>query len=170
MSSLCFEDKDPRFTRLKPGLALGLLSKGLFYIRPMISTYLCTAVKSKTWQMIPTEKIGTRKYTDSGTNCIEMTIHATSIMISHRARALTPIECSTQQQHRLTWQHAIFCFLFLGFWYMNVMNHSQYLALRIRLNCTSARQFISQWMKRAIEFVVFLTWQHASFCFLFLGF
>ena len=30
-----FEDKDPRFTRLKPGLALRLLSKGLFYIRAM---------------------------------------------------------------------------------------------------------------------------------------
>ena len=81
-----------------------------------ISTYLCTAVKSKTWQMIPTEKIGTRKYTDSGTNCIEMTIHATSIIISQRDSALTPIECSTQQQQRLTWQHAIFGFFgVLGF-------------------------------------------------------
>ena len=30
-----FEEKDPRFTRLKPGLALRLLSKGLFYIRAM---------------------------------------------------------------------------------------------------------------------------------------
>ena len=30
-----FEDKDPRFTRLKPVLALRLLSKGLFYIRAM---------------------------------------------------------------------------------------------------------------------------------------
>ena len=29
------EDKDPRFTRLKPGLALRLLIKGLFYISAM---------------------------------------------------------------------------------------------------------------------------------------
>ena len=34
-NSFSFEDKDPRFTRLKPGLALSLLSKGLFYIRAM---------------------------------------------------------------------------------------------------------------------------------------
>ena len=32
LNSFSFEDKDPRFTRLKPGLAL---SKGLFYIRAM---------------------------------------------------------------------------------------------------------------------------------------
>ena len=31
LNSFSFEDKDPRFTRLKPGLALGLLSKGLLY-------------------------------------------------------------------------------------------------------------------------------------------
>ena len=30
-----FVDLDPRFTRLRPGLALRLLSKGLFYIRAM---------------------------------------------------------------------------------------------------------------------------------------
>ena len=35
MNSFSFEDKDPRFTRLKPFLALRLLSKGLFYIRAM---------------------------------------------------------------------------------------------------------------------------------------
>ena len=35
LNSFSFEDKDPRFTRLKPGLALRLLSKGLFYIRAM---------------------------------------------------------------------------------------------------------------------------------------
>ena len=35
LNSFCFEDKDPRFTRLKPILALRLLSKGLFYIRTM---------------------------------------------------------------------------------------------------------------------------------------
>ena len=35
LNSLCFEDNDPRFTRLKPGLALRLLSKELFYIRAM---------------------------------------------------------------------------------------------------------------------------------------
>ena len=33
--SFAFKDKEPRFTRLKPGLALWLLSKGLFYIRAM---------------------------------------------------------------------------------------------------------------------------------------
>ena len=31
-----FWDKDPRFTRLKPGLAVRLLCKGLFYIRAMV--------------------------------------------------------------------------------------------------------------------------------------
>ena len=35
LNSFYFEDKDPIFTRLKPGLALKLLSKGLFYIRAM---------------------------------------------------------------------------------------------------------------------------------------
>ena len=35
LNSFSFGDKDPRFTRLKPGLALRLLSKGLFYIRAM---------------------------------------------------------------------------------------------------------------------------------------
>ena len=30
-----FEDKDPKFTRLKPSLTLRLLSKGLFSIRAM---------------------------------------------------------------------------------------------------------------------------------------
>ena len=35
MNSFSFEDKDPRFTKLKPSLALRLLSKGLFYIRAM---------------------------------------------------------------------------------------------------------------------------------------
>jgi hypothetical protein len=37
LNSFCFEDKDQRFTRLKPGLALRLLSKGLFYLRAMVS-------------------------------------------------------------------------------------------------------------------------------------
>ena len=36
LNSFSFEEKDPRFARLKPGLALGLPSKGLFYIRAMI--------------------------------------------------------------------------------------------------------------------------------------
>ena len=36
MNSFSFEDKDPKFTRLKPDLALRLLSKGLFYIRAML--------------------------------------------------------------------------------------------------------------------------------------
>ena len=36
LNSFCFEDKDPRFTRLKPGLVLRLLSKGLFYTRAMV--------------------------------------------------------------------------------------------------------------------------------------
>ena len=35
MNSFSFEDKDPRFTRLKPSLALRLLSKELFFIRAM---------------------------------------------------------------------------------------------------------------------------------------
>ena len=35
LNSFSFEDKDPRLTRLKPVLALWLLSKGLFYIRVM---------------------------------------------------------------------------------------------------------------------------------------
>ena len=35
MNSFYFEDKDPIFTRLKPGLALKLLSNGLFYKRAM---------------------------------------------------------------------------------------------------------------------------------------
>ena len=35
LNSFSFEDKDPRFTRLKPALTLLLLSKGLFYIRAM---------------------------------------------------------------------------------------------------------------------------------------
>ena len=34
-NSFSFEDKDPRFTRLKPVLSLKLHSKGLFYIRAM---------------------------------------------------------------------------------------------------------------------------------------
>ena len=39
MNSFSFEDKDPRFTRLKPGLALRLLSKGLFYTRKGYGTW-----------------------------------------------------------------------------------------------------------------------------------
>ena len=35
LNSFSFEDKDPRFTRLKPDLELRLLSKGLFHIRAM---------------------------------------------------------------------------------------------------------------------------------------
>ena len=35
ISNSFIQEKDPRFTRLKPGLAVGLLSKGLFYIRAM---------------------------------------------------------------------------------------------------------------------------------------
>ena len=38
LNSFCFEEKDPRFTRLKAGLALRLFSKGLFYIRAMVFT------------------------------------------------------------------------------------------------------------------------------------
>ena len=40
LSSFCFEDKDQRFTRLKLGLAIRLLIKGLFYIRAMQSVKL----------------------------------------------------------------------------------------------------------------------------------
>ena len=36
LNSFTLEDKDPRCTRLKPGLALRLLVKGLFYIRAMV--------------------------------------------------------------------------------------------------------------------------------------
>ena len=36
LNSFSLEDKDPRFTRLKLGLALRSLSKGLFYIRAML--------------------------------------------------------------------------------------------------------------------------------------
>ena len=35
MNSFAFVDKDPRFTRVKSGLALRLLSKGLVYTRAM---------------------------------------------------------------------------------------------------------------------------------------
>ena len=35
LNSFFFEDKELRFTRIKPVLALRLLSKGLFYIRAM---------------------------------------------------------------------------------------------------------------------------------------
>ena len=47
-NSFSFEDKDPRFTRLKSDLALRLLSKELFYIRAMpkciiFDTYLTNA-------------------------------------------------------------------------------------------------------------------------------
>ena len=37
LNSFSFEDKDPRFARLKSGLALRLFSKRLFYIRAMTS-------------------------------------------------------------------------------------------------------------------------------------
>ena len=36
LNSFFFEDKDPRFSRLKTALAPRLLSKGLFYIRAML--------------------------------------------------------------------------------------------------------------------------------------
>ena len=120
-----------------------------------INTYLCTAVKSKTWQMIPTEKIGTRKYTDSGTNCIEMTIHATSIIISHRASALTPIECSTQQQHRLTWQHAIFCFLGFSIWMSWIIHNIWQRKLYVLIVRQLDSSYICQWMERDVTFVSF---------------
>ena len=35
LNSFSFEDKDPRFTSLKTGLAIRLLRKGLFCIRAM---------------------------------------------------------------------------------------------------------------------------------------
>ena len=40
LNSFSFEGKDPRFTRLKLGLALRLLSKGLFYIRAREHSYM----------------------------------------------------------------------------------------------------------------------------------
>ena len=36
LNSFSFEDKNPRFTRLKPVLALRILCKGLFYKRAMV--------------------------------------------------------------------------------------------------------------------------------------
>ena len=42
LNSFTLEDKDPRWTRLKPGLALRLLSKGLFYIRAMTTCPIIT--------------------------------------------------------------------------------------------------------------------------------
>ena len=44
LNSFSFEDKDPRFPRLKPGLALRLLSKGLFFIRAMVIAH-CVLLK-----------------------------------------------------------------------------------------------------------------------------
>ena len=38
MNSFSFEGKNPRFTRLRPGVELRLLIKGLFYIRAMTMT------------------------------------------------------------------------------------------------------------------------------------
>ena len=35
LNSFSFEEKEPRFIRLKPGVALRSFSKGLFYIRAM---------------------------------------------------------------------------------------------------------------------------------------
>jgi hypothetical protein len=35
LNSFSYEVKDPRFTRLKRGLAIRLFSEGLFYIRAM---------------------------------------------------------------------------------------------------------------------------------------
>ena len=40
LNSFSFEEKDLRYTRPKPGLALRLISKGLFYIRAMGLTFL----------------------------------------------------------------------------------------------------------------------------------
>ena len=49
MNSFSFEDKDPQLTRLKPGLALGLLRKGLFYERAMAMaiTYIVSRICRK---------------------------------------------------------------------------------------------------------------------------
>ena len=41
LNSFSFEDKDPILKRLKPGLTLRLLSKGLFYIRAMVLCQKC---------------------------------------------------------------------------------------------------------------------------------
>ena len=40
LNSFSFENNDSRFARLKSGLALRLLSKGLFYIRAMGQTLI----------------------------------------------------------------------------------------------------------------------------------
>ena len=47
LNSFTLEDKDPRCTRLKPFLALRLLSKGLFYIRAMVHANQ----KAKSWYL-----------------------------------------------------------------------------------------------------------------------
>ena len=46
LNSFSFEPKNPRFTRLKSGLAQRLLSKGLFYKRAMdkLSMQVCIAL------------------------------------------------------------------------------------------------------------------------------
>jgi hypothetical protein len=46
LNSSSFEDKDPIFTRLKPGLALRFLNKGLFYIRAMICNHGLTKLEN----------------------------------------------------------------------------------------------------------------------------
>ena len=58
MNSFSFDDKDPRITSLKPGLALRLLSKGLFYIRAMVLetisfTFMNARIKSKLDHFVP---------------------------------------------------------------------------------------------------------------------
>ena len=47
LNSFFFEDKDPRFTRLKPGLALRLLSKGLFYVRAMAGACMLSLIMER---------------------------------------------------------------------------------------------------------------------------
>ena len=44
MNSFSFEERTQAFTRLKPGLAIRLLSKGLFYIRAMTSVITSVVV------------------------------------------------------------------------------------------------------------------------------
>ena len=49
MNSFSFEDKDPRFTKAKAGLALRLFSEGLFYIRAMF--VLMPNLIKKSWKV-----------------------------------------------------------------------------------------------------------------------
>ena len=76
---ILFEEKDPRFTRLKPGLALRSLSKGLFYITAMY-------VKGYVFQKLLNEKEGDLKLNiDFGSPCdLEKRVFVSNTLDSKR--------------------------------------------------------------------------------------